>query len=267
MLRFRPPWLSFSVAAAPGRKSGGFWSKPLDEPRQRPIVAGPLLQPMCAVNGYGFLPRICLSGRLLVSWRPDSLGRTASPRWLIRWRSGSSSLLLLVGFTLCFMSLGLNLCFLLPLTLPAIAPPPHPLVLWMAPLPIGLGDYSTSGATAEGFSISWTGRVMVQRRDAGCRPGTFWTVRWLRTTVGDEVGLLLGRLVALLGRGVLSGLGVDHLFFAVSVFGCYIVCVACFDSSPRAHCQRVYSPPSLFLCSLALIVSHQVLVISLAFPL
>ncbi len=64
----------------------------------------------------------------------------------------------------------------------------------------------------------------------------------------------------------LSGLGVDHLFFAVSVFGCFVVCVACFDSSPRAHCQRVYSPPPLFLCSLALIVSHQVLVISLAFP-
>ncbi len=47
----------------------------------------------------------------------------------------------------------------------------------------------------------------------------------------------------------------------------FVVCVACFDSSPPAHCQRVYSPPSLFLCSLALIVSHQVLVISLAFPL
>ncbi len=119
-----PSALAFSAAAAPGRESGGFWSEPQEEPRQQPIVAGPLLQPMCAVNGYGFLPRICLSGRLLVNWRPDSLGHTTSPRWLIQWRSGSSSLPLLVGFTLCFMSLGLSLCFLLPLTMPAIAPPP-----------------------------------------------------------------------------------------------------------------------------------------------
>ncbi len=160
ILQSRLPWLSFSAAAAPGRKSGGFWSEPQDEPRQQPIVASPLLQPMCAVNGYGFLPSICLSGCLLVSWRPDSLGRTVSPRWLIQWRSGSSSLPLLVGFTLCFMSLGLNLCFLLPLTLPATDPPPHPLVLWMALLPIWLGDYSTSCAAAEGFSISWTGRII-----------------------------------------------------------------------------------------------------------
>ncbi len=91
MLLSRPPWLSFSVAAAPGRESGRFCSEPLDEPRQQPIVAGHPLLPMCAVNEYGFLPRICLSGRLLVSWRPDSLGHTVSPRWLIRWRSGSSS--------------------------------------------------------------------------------------------------------------------------------------------------------------------------------
>ncbi len=39
------------------------------------------------------------------------------------------------------------------------------------------GDRSmTSGTAAEGFSISWTGRVMVQRRGTVCRPGTFWTV-------------------------------------------------------------------------------------------
>ncbi len=60
MLLSRPPWLSFSAAAAPGRESGRFCSEPLDEPRQQPIVAGPPLQPMCAVNKYGFLPRICL---------------------------------------------------------------------------------------------------------------------------------------------------------------------------------------------------------------
>ncbi len=36
---------------------------------------------------------------------------------------------LLAGFTLCFTSQGSNPCFLLPSTLPAIAPPPHPLVL------------------------------------------------------------------------------------------------------------------------------------------
>ncbi len=84
-------------------------------------VADRPLQPMCAVNEYGFLPRICLSGRLLVSWRPDSLGHTASPRWLIRWRSGSSYPPLLAGFTLCFTSLRSNPCFLPPLTLPAIA--------------------------------------------------------------------------------------------------------------------------------------------------
>ncbi len=125
MLLSRPPWLSFSAAAAPGRESGRFCSEPLDEPRQQPIVAGRPLQPMCAVNEYGFLPRICLSGRLLVSWRPDSLGHTASPRWLIRWRSGSSSPPLLAGFTLCFTSPRSNPCFLPPSTLPAIAPPPR----------------------------------------------------------------------------------------------------------------------------------------------
>ncbi len=38
MLLSRPPWLSFSVAAAPGRESGRFCSEPLDEPRQQPIV-------------------------------------------------------------------------------------------------------------------------------------------------------------------------------------------------------------------------------------
>ncbi len=37
MLWFRPPWLSFSAAAAPGRESGGFWYESQDEPRQQPI--------------------------------------------------------------------------------------------------------------------------------------------------------------------------------------------------------------------------------------
>ncbi len=129
----------------------------------------------------------------------------------------------------------------------------------MAPLPIRLGDYSTSGDAAEGFSISWTGRVMVQRRDAGCRPGTFWTVPWSRTSVGDEVGLLLGRLVALLGGGVLSGLRSDHLFLLSLC--CDVMCWVCFDSSPHVFVNLIVSPPSLFRCSLANLVPHLVLII------
>ncbi len=71
MLLSRPPWLSFSAAAAPRRESGRFCSEPLDEQQ---IVAGRPLQPICAVNECGFLPRICLSSRLLVSWRPRFIG-------------------------------------------------------------------------------------------------------------------------------------------------------------------------------------------------
>ncbi len=129
----------------------------------------------------------------------------------------------------------------------------------MAPLPIQLGDCSTSGDAAEGFSISWTGRVMVQRRDAGCRPGTFWTVPWSRTSVGDKVGLLLGRLVALLGGGVLSGLRSDHLFLLSLC--CDVRCWVCFDSSPHVFVYLIVSPPSLFRCSLANLVPHLVLII------
>ncbi len=72
---------------------------------------------------------------------------------------------------------GVKCVFSSPLYPAGDRPTPHPLILWMSPLPIRLGDYSTSCAAAEGFSISWTGRVMVQKRAAGCRPGTFWTVR------------------------------------------------------------------------------------------
>ncbi len=68
MLLSRPPWLSFSAAAAPRRESGRFCSEPLDEPRQQPIVAGRPLQPI--VRLLCFFPlvlTVLLTSRFVLS--------------------------------------------------------------------------------------------------------------------------------------------------------------------------------------------------------
>lgn len=63
------------------------------------------------------------------------------------------------------------------------------------------------------FNTLWTGRVMVQRKGAGFRPGIFWIRRWSGTSVGNEVSPSMQRLVAFVGRGVLSHPQSDHAVF------------------------------------------------------
>ncbi len=67
------------------------------------------------------------------------------------------------------------------------------------------------------------------------------------------------------GRGVLSGLRSDHLFLLSLC--CDVMCWVCFDSSPHVFVNLIVSPPSLFLCSLANLVPHLVLIIYLTSPL
>ncbi len=63
----------------------------------------------------------------------------------------------------------------------------------------------------------------------------------------------------------MSGLGSDHLSFAVSVLWCYVRGFVLTARHVRIV-SIIVSLPSLFLCSLAHLVSHLVL-ISLASPL
>ncbi len=66
------------------------------------------------------------------------------------------------------------------------------------------------------------------------------------------------------GRGVLSGLRSDHLFLLSLC--CYVMCWVCFDSSPHVFVNLIVSTPPLFLCSLANLVPHLVLIIYYYFP-
>ncbi len=75
----------------------------------------------------------------------------------------------------------------------------------------------------------------------------------------------LGHLVALLGGGIPSGLRSDHLFFAVSVLWCYVRGFV-FTARHVRIVTVIVSPPSSFLCSLAHLVSHLILVICFAVP-
>ncbi len=47
---------------------------------------------------------------------------------------------------------------------------------------------------------------------------------------------------------------------------CDVICWVCFDSSPQVFVNLIVSPPSLFLCSLANLVPHLVLIIYYYFP-
>ncbi len=61
-----------------------------------------------------------------------------------------------------------------------------------------------------------------------------------------------------------SGLRSDHLFLLSLC--CDVMCWVCFDSSPHVFVNLIVSPPPLFLCSLANLVPHLVLIIYYYFP-
>ncbi len=60
-------------------------------------------------------------------------------------------------------------------------------------------------------------------------------------------------------KHLLSGLRSDHLFLLSLC--CDVMCWVCFDSSPHVFVNLIVSPPSLFLCSLANLVPHLVIII------
>ena len=74
----------------------------------------------------------------------------------------------------------------------------------------------------EGDTSLWLiGRGTVRRRDVGSQLGTSWTARSL-TSFTNAVLLPRGRREALLGEGVLSGLGYDLSFFSSFFFTLFI---------------------------------------------
>ncbi len=81
---------------------------------------------------------------------------------------------------------------------------------WLrALLPSSSGKFWIPGAMDGDFNILLTGRVTVLMRDVGSRLWIFWTARLSRPSIAYDPLSPWARRDALLGEGVLSGLGFD----------------------------------------------------------